>query len=228
MVPRAPTSNPSQRARHEPLYDVHPRTGASIEVFYADRTLETFGKGGAGWFLVASPARLCARRSADRSVCHVLRSVSPRNGYRRLCLVMHTVALLGPAFTNTISAARSNRASPGEAGLDHRGGRRELTRNGVHYPPSASPENKRQSRRKAASHKLFKCRENLERAKGLEPSTPTLARSCSTTELHPHPKNWRRWLANNGQSYAKCRPRMQQPTQFGTSPIERRSAAKLA
>src|SRR5262252_2716530 len=30
--------------------------------------------------------------------------------------------------------------------------------------------------------------ERLERAKGLEPSTPTLARSCSTTELHPHPK----------------------------------------
>src|SRR4029077_9511240 len=28
----------------------------------------------------------------------------------------------------------------------------------------------------------------LERAKGLEPSTPTLARSCSTTELHPRPK----------------------------------------
>jgi hypothetical protein len=30
--------------------------------------------------------------------------------------------------------------------------------------------------------------EILERAKGLEPSTPTLARSCSTTELHPRPK----------------------------------------
>jgi hypothetical protein len=29
----------------------------------------------------------------------------------------------------------------------------------------------------------------LERAKGLEPSTPTLARSCSTTELHPHQKD---------------------------------------
>ena len=28
----------------------------------------------------------------------------------------------------------------------------------------------------------------LERAKGFEPSTPTLARSCSTPELHPHPK----------------------------------------
>src|SRR5690606_36506985 len=30
-------------------------------------------------------------------------------------------------------------------------------------------------------------RSELERAKGFEPSTPTLARSCSTTELHPHP-----------------------------------------
>jgi uncharacterized DUF497 family protein len=29
--------------------------------------------------------------------------------------------------------------------------------------------------------------EILERAKGFEPSTPTLARSCSTPELHPHP-----------------------------------------
>jgi hypothetical protein len=49
MAPRAP-SNPRQRARHEPLFDVHPRTGASIEVFYADRALETFGRSGAGWF----------------------------------------------------------------------------------------------------------------------------------------------------------------------------------
>ena len=36
--------------RHKPLFDVHPATGASIEVFYADRTLETFGGHGAGWF----------------------------------------------------------------------------------------------------------------------------------------------------------------------------------
>jgi hypothetical protein len=49
MVPQT-TLNPAQPPHHEPLYDVHPRTGASIEVFYADRTLETFGKGGAGWF----------------------------------------------------------------------------------------------------------------------------------------------------------------------------------
>src|SRR5437899_4320476 len=40
------TSDP----RHQPLFDIHPRTGASIEVFYADRALETFGRGGAGWF----------------------------------------------------------------------------------------------------------------------------------------------------------------------------------
>ncbi len=30
--------------------------------------------------------------------------------------------------------------------------------------------------------------EILERAKGFEPSTPTLARLCSTPELHPHPR----------------------------------------
>ena len=36
--------------RYEPLFDVHPATGASIEVFFADRRLATFGRGGAGWF----------------------------------------------------------------------------------------------------------------------------------------------------------------------------------
>ena len=39
-------SNPRQR---EPFYDIDP-TGVSIEVFYADSTLETFGRCGAGWF----------------------------------------------------------------------------------------------------------------------------------------------------------------------------------
>src|SRR4051794_3628579 len=34
----------------EPLFDIDPRTGASIEVFYTDRALETFGRCGAGWF----------------------------------------------------------------------------------------------------------------------------------------------------------------------------------
>jgi hypothetical protein len=36
--------------RFEPLYDTHPLTGAVFEVFYADRTLETFGRCGPGWF----------------------------------------------------------------------------------------------------------------------------------------------------------------------------------
>jgi hypothetical protein len=40
----------NQQARYEPLYDVHPGTGASIEVFYADRPLETLGRASAGWF----------------------------------------------------------------------------------------------------------------------------------------------------------------------------------
>ena len=39
-----------RRHRHEPIFDVDPVTGRSIEVFYADRRLETFGRGGAGWF----------------------------------------------------------------------------------------------------------------------------------------------------------------------------------
>jgi hypothetical protein len=44
------TLNMRQRPAHEPLYDINPLTGTSIEVFYSDRTLETFGRGGAGWF----------------------------------------------------------------------------------------------------------------------------------------------------------------------------------
>jgi hypothetical protein len=44
------TSETKARAAFEPLYDVDPRTGASIEMFYADLALETFGRRGAGWF----------------------------------------------------------------------------------------------------------------------------------------------------------------------------------
>jgi hypothetical protein len=36
--------------RREPLFDVHPVTGASIEVFYADSPPGSFAMGGAGWF----------------------------------------------------------------------------------------------------------------------------------------------------------------------------------
>jgi hypothetical protein len=44
------TSNPEQRPASEPLYDLDPRTGATIEVFYADRVLaKSFGVR-RGWF----------------------------------------------------------------------------------------------------------------------------------------------------------------------------------
>jgi hypothetical protein len=36
--------------RHEPLFDIDPVTGASIEIFWADATLATFGRVGAGWW----------------------------------------------------------------------------------------------------------------------------------------------------------------------------------
>jgi hypothetical protein len=39
-----------RHSAYAPIYDTHPRTGAPIEVFYADRSLETFGRVGAGWF----------------------------------------------------------------------------------------------------------------------------------------------------------------------------------
>jgi hypothetical protein len=41
---------PLELPRRQPIHDVHPLTGISIEVFWADTTLETFGRGGAGWF----------------------------------------------------------------------------------------------------------------------------------------------------------------------------------
>ena len=74
----APTSCP-QRPRREPLFDVHPRTGASIEVFYADRTLETFGRGGAGWFWWPRRRGCSPDGSGDWAVCYELRSVPARD-----------------------------------------------------------------------------------------------------------------------------------------------------
>jgi hypothetical protein len=44
------TSKLERRAAYEPVYDVDPRTGASIEVFYADEVLaKSFGTR-SGWF----------------------------------------------------------------------------------------------------------------------------------------------------------------------------------
>ena len=41
---------PLQFAQREPIHDVHPVTGVNIEVFFANRALETFGRSGVGWF----------------------------------------------------------------------------------------------------------------------------------------------------------------------------------
>jgi hypothetical protein len=47
---RAVISAPQRRAAGEPLYDTDPRTGAALEVFYADRVLaRSFGTR-PGWF----------------------------------------------------------------------------------------------------------------------------------------------------------------------------------
>jgi hypothetical protein len=44
------TANADRRAAFEPLYDIAPRTGASVEVFYADRVLAGSFDMREGWF----------------------------------------------------------------------------------------------------------------------------------------------------------------------------------
>jgi hypothetical protein len=47
---RVASSHVDRRAANEPLYDVDPRTGAAVEVFYADDVLaKSFGTH-TGWF----------------------------------------------------------------------------------------------------------------------------------------------------------------------------------
>ena len=70
------TSNVRPCARREPLFDIHLRTGTSIEVFYADRA----GNVRFWWcwlVLVAAPTWLRAGGATCWSVRHELRSVSP-------------------------------------------------------------------------------------------------------------------------------------------------------
>jgi len=48
---RAVISSSGRRAAYEPIYDMDPRTGASVEVFYVDHVLaHSFGARGPGWF----------------------------------------------------------------------------------------------------------------------------------------------------------------------------------
>ena len=78
MAPQTLTVGPGRRAARKPMFDVHPQTGASIEVFYADRTIETFGRCGAGWFwwLPAAPG-FAPDSPSHRPVRYELRRLSP-------------------------------------------------------------------------------------------------------------------------------------------------------
>jgi hypothetical protein len=62
--------------------NAHPRTGASIEVFYVDPALETFGRRGGGWFWWSRRHGFPSRRLAYRPICYELCSISPRLGDR--------------------------------------------------------------------------------------------------------------------------------------------------
>ena len=45
-------SDPKRHTVLDPLYNIDPQTGASVEIFYADRALATsFGARDAGWFV---------------------------------------------------------------------------------------------------------------------------------------------------------------------------------
>jgi hypothetical protein len=50
-VARAVISDPKRNTAYEPLYDIDPQTGASVEIFYADPAVaNSFGMCDTGWF----------------------------------------------------------------------------------------------------------------------------------------------------------------------------------
>jgi hypothetical protein len=56
MHTRTVATEPHRHPKYEPLYDVDPRTGAPIEIFYADDIIAaSFGKRSAGWLWWTCP-----------------------------------------------------------------------------------------------------------------------------------------------------------------------------
>jgi hypothetical protein len=50
-VARAVISDPKRHTAFDPLYDIDAQTGASVEIFYADRAMAmAFGTSDVGWF----------------------------------------------------------------------------------------------------------------------------------------------------------------------------------
>jgi hypothetical protein len=75
-MPTPANFHPARRAGCT-LYEIDPRSGATVEIFYADSAVaQSFGARGAGFLL--AKARLLARR-AEWSVHRLLRRVPGRN-----------------------------------------------------------------------------------------------------------------------------------------------------
>ena len=78
---------------------------------------------------------------------------------------------------------------PNRNRCDGRGGERRVNGRGARRAAFVNVAGKNEKPAGQRAFVVLPIRKNLERAKGFEPSTPTLARSCSTTELHPHPRD---------------------------------------
>ncbi len=67
-------------AVEEPLYDIDPRTGDTVEIFYADRALaKSFGTR-SGWFWWSCRRGFLPDFPAERAVSNELRGIPRRAG----------------------------------------------------------------------------------------------------------------------------------------------------
>ena len=132
---------------------------------------------------------------------------------------MRSTASPAPPQSQTASAAGStasrSRLRQMQVGVQQRNDRRDR-QHGEPQARAGQPEQEERDQARVMIVSLerrqnFARPEILERAKGFEPSTPTLARLCSTPELHPHPRWVRRPTALDPRRscYAKERPALQ-------------------
>ena len=81
---------PRRRTAYEPLYDIDPQTGASVEVFYADCTLaRSFGRD-SGWYWWA-----CQRGCLPGAVADLLHLPDNYLAYRDALGGLKSVARFG-------------------------------------------------------------------------------------------------------------------------------------
>jgi hypothetical protein len=113
-----------------------------------------------------------------------------------LVLGLHLSRRLAPSERSDLTKALRTEAVRPLSGRTHRSAGFSDSCGGV--LPLRYPGRKRDFRRSA------KYLISLERAKGFEPSTPTLARLCSTPELHPHPRRVSHGLKGAAPSAKLC------------------------